>query len=83
MKAWCDSENTIKTFDFYTNMTLFMPLVIHETCYYLFAVNEISVVVFIWPKTSQAKHNDSKFTSLCYCMFVCVYFNPKLLKWLV
>lgn len=23
MKAWCDSENTIKTFDFYTNKIFF------------------------------------------------------------
>lgn len=25
MKAWCDSENTIKTFDFYTNMIFCDP----------------------------------------------------------
>lgn len=25
MKAWCDSENTIKTFDFYTNKIFLSP----------------------------------------------------------
>lgn len=36
MKAWCDSENTIKTFDFYTNKIFYIPHHLPYSIYLLY-----------------------------------------------